>query len=126
MKPEPADVALARIRAGLLGGRGPGATPAEVAAHTRDRDRLGGRPVAELRAGLAARTARARGEPDALAEVTASATDALAGTLAAVRERLDPIRAAGRSRVSLPAVGAAVATAVAATAALTRRGRGRG
>lgn len=40
---------LGTLRHDLLGGRGPGATPAEVARHTRDRRQLGGvRTPAEL------------------------------------------------------------------------------
>jgi hypothetical protein len=50
-----------RCREELLGGRGPGASPAELAAHQRDRPLLGALPAAAERELAAVQTAAARG-----------------------------------------------------------------
>lgn len=49
------------LRDGVLGGRGPGASADELAAHQRDRDLLGALPCASERAIVAVQTAAARG-----------------------------------------------------------------
>ncbi|QGH68757.1 hypothetical protein [Pseudactinotalea sp. HY158] len=51
---------LAHLRAALLSGRGPGASPAEIAAHTRDRPWLPGVPTERALGRVACRAARAR------------------------------------------------------------------
>lgn len=109
-------------RAGLLGGRGPGASEAEVTRHTRARPRLGGRPVAEQRAALAARTARAGGDADALAAQVAVQADALGVTVAAIRSRLDPSRVVSGVRVDLATPALAVLAALVVTAVVVCRG----
>lgn len=54
---------IERLRANLLGGRGPGAGPEELAAHQRDRERLGALPPATERAIVAVQNMAARGRP---------------------------------------------------------------
>ena len=51
---------LQLARARLLGGRGPGASRAEVVAHTRDRASIAGIPVVERLELTARQTSRAR------------------------------------------------------------------
>jgi len=52
---------IARLRAGVLGGRGPGADEAELLAHQGDRALLGALPCATERAIVALQTRAARG-----------------------------------------------------------------
>lgn len=52
---------LARFRAEILAGRGPGASEDELARHTTDRPTVGGRSTAVSREMLHVRTARHRG-----------------------------------------------------------------
>lgn len=59
-----ASARVARMRATLLGGRGPGASPQEIAEHTRDRTQLGTVPAPVERALVARQGRRVRaGEP---------------------------------------------------------------
>lgn len=51
---------IRRLRRNLLGGRGPGAGPAEVLAHTRLRGEIAGTPVPALLATTERRAAEAR------------------------------------------------------------------
>lgn len=51
---------IAALRANVLAGRGPGATPAELAAHQHQRTSYGGVPVTAAREQLALATAHAR------------------------------------------------------------------
>ncbi|MEO7193592.1 MAG: hypothetical protein ABIZ05_02040 [Pseudonocardiaceae bacterium] len=62
--PPAIQTAIEQIRARLLDGRGPGATPQEINQHTRSRTRLGGQPTAQRLQALAHQTALARGESD--------------------------------------------------------------
>ncbi len=121
-EPPPAQAAVEQARAGLLGGRGPGASQAEIARHTRARRRLGTEPTADARAALAWRTACARRDVDAVAAHAAVATDALGDTIAAIRHRADPARVAAGVRVDLTTLALAVLAAVVATTVLVRRG----
>jgi len=85
---------ISRLRAGLRGGRGPGASEAEVDAQTSERTLYAGRPVVEQLAQLHARTAVARGDAEALRRDLARARNQLA---------VDVDRLAGRLRPSLSA-----------------------
>lgn len=118
--------AVEQARAVLLGGRGRGASEAEVTRHTRARLRLGGRPTTDQRAALAERTARAVGDADAIAAHVAVHADALGevvgDTVAAIRHRLDPGRIAAGARVDPATLALAVLAAIVATAAVVRRG----
>ncbi|MDQ2813121.1 MAG: hypothetical protein M3Z75_14915 [Actinomycetota bacterium] len=59
-----ASARVARMRAALLGGRGPGASAQEIAEHTRDRTLLGAVPAPTERALVARQAGRLRaGEP---------------------------------------------------------------
>lgn len=83
---------LRQAREELMGGRGPGAGDAEVAAHTRDRVMIGGE-TATRRLEMAARqTGYARRDPAAISR-TAQLTGAeLAESLARLARRLHPRR----------------------------------
>ena len=83
--PARVQAALARMRDGVLGGRGPGTPGTEVRRCTRARAQVGGEPVAVLRERLAEDTARARRDPDQLALVLAADRARLAADLAALR-----------------------------------------
>lgn len=79
---------LARLRAGLLAGRGPGASEEEILRHTRDRPALGAVPPAAERAVTAGQASLARaGAPPAAAGRTSAHLRArwrvVAGTAAA-------------------------------------------
>jgi hypothetical protein len=59
-----ASARVAQLRAALLTGRGPGASPREIAEHTRDRPLLGAVPAPVERALVARQGARLRaGDP---------------------------------------------------------------
>jgi hypothetical protein len=67
--PASPQAAIATARAQLLGGRGPGASPQEITAHTRARPRLGDSSIPQRREQVAANTAVARGDPDGHCQV---------------------------------------------------------
>lgn len=116
--PPNAQAAILAARAQLLAGRVPGASPQEITAHTRARLRLGGYPIPQRREQLAAHTALARGDPDALArQVTATGNQA-AATARALPQKIDPTRAVGTPQLALAAaaVGAVLGAAATATA----------
>ncbi len=54
---------IAALRAGLFGGRGPGASATELEAHQHQRVVIGGMPVTAAREQLAVATTRARATP---------------------------------------------------------------
>lgn len=119
--PAAAQSVIGHARARLLGGRGPGASPQEISAHTRDRTRLAGRPVAQRRAALAAQTARMRGDPAAIADHVAATADRVDVTVAALRHRVDTAGAAVLVRAVLGA--AALGAGLGFIAALVLRAR---
>jgi len=81
---------LRRARENLLGGRGPGASDEEVAAHTRNRVLIGG-DTATRRLELAARdTVRARRDAAGLTDTIQIASAELVDTLTQITERLRP------------------------------------
>ncbi|MGI8677784.1 MAG: hypothetical protein ACR2LX_03675 [Jatrophihabitans sp.] len=85
---------LRRARENLLAGRGPGASDAEVAAHTRNRVVIAGESATH-RLELAARdTARARRDVSGLTDTIQIASTELADTLTQVTQRLRPEHAA--------------------------------
>jgi hypothetical protein len=59
--PAAVQATIDQIRARLLGGRGPGASSAEIDRNTRARTCLGGQPTAQRREAVAHQTAIARG-----------------------------------------------------------------
>lgn len=94
---------LQQARRELLGGRGPGASAEEIAAHTRNRVVIAGE-TATRRLELAARdTVRARRDPDGLTDTIAVASTELVDNLAELTERLRPSRlvsAAARAAIA--------------------------
>jgi hypothetical protein len=111
-----AQAAVDQTRTGLLGGRGPGASAAEIARHTRARLRVGGRPTADVRSELAERTAR--GDAEAVAAVR---VNALGDTIAAIRRRGDTARVAAGLHVDLTTLAMTVFAVVVGTAVVVRR-----
>ncbi len=93
--PGAAQAAVAQARARLMGGRGAGASQAEVARRTNDRPWLGGRPTPQHLAAVAHQTALAHGDASALAADAAEANDRLATTVAAIRQQVSPARLPG-------------------------------
>lgn len=115
---------LSSIREGLLGGRGPGASAAEISALTRNRVEVAGM-TATRRLELAARqTARARGDADAIAAATQLRAAEVAGGLH-TNDRLGPTPSTHRSpQVSRPSprqIWAVVGLVGAAAAWMIRR-----
>ncbi|SDX90663.1 hypothetical protein SAMN05661080_01656 [Modestobacter sp. DSM 44400] len=90
---------LARLRATVLGGRGPGASMSEFLEHTRARSQVGGEPVTERRAQVARAAAVASGDVEALAVDVAAERARLTEALGAVRSRLRPGRPGARRPV---------------------------
>lgn len=62
---------IRRARDGLLGGRGPGATPDEITRWQRDRPLLGAHPAPAERQEVADQAILARGKPDELEHLIA-------------------------------------------------------
>jgi hypothetical protein len=92
---------LFRVRQELMGGRGPGAGDAEVAAHTRDRVMIGGQ-TATRRLEIAARqTGYARRDPAAISRTTRLTGAELAQTVAQLADRLHPRRLLSVGRESV-------------------------
>jgi hypothetical protein len=91
---------IARLRRAVSGGRGPGVPAAEHLAATRDRLRVGGRPVPVVREETALAAAAARGDSGVLAAQVAVARARLAADLDALLPRVRARTAAARS--SLP------------------------
>jgi len=112
---------IRQAREQLLGGRGPGASPLETARWMRERPTLGGQDPAAAREAVAERAAVARGDPEALAWLTARHRARLAATLRTVTYRLG--RARRRARIAVPA---ALAVSGAVLALLEARKRRRG
>jgi len=73
----------------LLRGRGPGASPREVARHTSDRPEIGGVAVPELLETTAAQAAVVRGDVAALADRATTDRARLADDLSAVALRAE-------------------------------------
>jgi hypothetical protein len=102
-----ASARVARLRAALLTGRGPGASTQEIAEHTRDRPLLGAVPAPAERALVARQAARLRaGEPITKGSARAAIRRgrrraALAGAAAALFTRW-LVRRMIRSRASRP------------------------
>lgn len=82
--------AVAQLRAGLLGGRGPGAGRSEFLEHTRARMAVGGVPVPALRERVALDAATARGDADALALAVSRQRARVAADLDVLLPRLRP------------------------------------
>ncbi len=128
---------IAAARAELLGGRGTGASQAEIDGRTRARPRLGGEPTPQHLAAVARQTAIARGDAAAIALDIAATRDRLADSLQAIRARLRPSEVAGRRvreataagwarlRAAQPASSAAGSAAALTVALLLRRRRSR-
>ena len=89
---ETATGTVATARARLLGGRGPGADPREIARHTRDRGQIGGVPTTDLLERTAVAAATARGSVPALAAAAAARREQLGDSLDVLVEHLDTAR----------------------------------
>lgn len=115
--PPSAQTAIKAARAQLLAGRGPGASPQEITAHTRARPRIGGYPTPQQREQLAEHTAAARGDPDALARQVTATSNQIAATARALHPKNDPTHAVGALQLALAAatVGAVLGAATTAT-----------
>ena len=113
-----AQAAIQAARAQLLAGRGPGASPQEITAHTRDRPRLGGHPTPQQRAQRTAHTAVARGDPDPLTRQVTTTGNQIA---ASPHHTNDPTRAVGALPLALAAATLGAALGIAATATMHHR-----
>ncbi len=123
--PVDAQAALAQLRGGLLGGRGPGAGRSEFLRHTRARVAVGGVPVPALRESVAVDAATARQDTDVLALAVREQRDRVAADLdlllGRVRSRARPVRATRRTALRR----FRTAAVLLATALLVRRLRRR-
>jgi len=124
--PDAIQAGVAATRTRLLGGRGTGASQAEIDRRTRGRSQLAGEPMPQHLAKLAGQTALARGDAAALALDIATARGELADGLQAIRGRFSPSKAAGwKRRVNRRASAAGAAAALVVVVLLRRRSRGR-
>jgi hypothetical protein len=119
--PASPQAAIEAARAQLLGGRGPGASPQEITAHTRARPRLGGYPIPQRREQLAANTATARGDRDALARQVTATGNQVAATARALHPTFDPTRAVGALQLVLVAATVGAVLGAVATATVQHR-----
>jgi hypothetical protein len=120
--PASPQAAIEAARAQLLGGRGPGASPQEITAHTRARPRLGGYSIPQRREQVAAHTAVARGDPDALArQITAATGNQMAATARTRHPKFDPTPAVGALHLVLVAATAGAVLGAVATATVQHR-----
>ncbi|HEY3895514.1 MAG TPA: hypothetical protein VGL88_09120 [Pseudonocardiaceae bacterium] len=103
-----AQAAIARARAQLLTGRGPGATPQEITRHTRARPRPGGHPTAQQRDQVAEHNAPTRSDPAALALHAEDRGNELGTALRALRQPLTPNSLAGTLTLAAAALGALI------------------
>lgn len=94
--PSAVQAGLAADRARLLGGRGPGASQAEIDQHTRARPQLAGEPTPRHLEAVARQTAIARGDAAAVALDIAAAREQLALTVGAIRDKVSPRQAITR------------------------------
>jgi len=94
---------LALARGQLMGGHGPGAAPALIAGHTRDRVPADGGPVSAHLERTAQQAGRARQDPNASAAMIVAQCAELTGTLDALAERLRPTRMLRRGVDQVPA-----------------------
>ncbi|MGI8869176.1 MAG: DUF3618 domain-containing protein [Mycobacteriales bacterium] len=105
---------LVRARDHLMGGRGPGADPAVIARHTRDRAQIGHRPVTDRLEMTARQSAAARHDPEAIAATITASRAELAQTLATLIERTHPMGLMHRGVARLPALAIPAAAALVA------------
>lgn len=94
---------LHRARQLLLAGRGPGASEAEIAAHTRNRVEIAGVTTTRRLELTARRTAVARGDTDAMVSVIQLSRAELADILGQLRSRLHPRHLVGTAARGLTA-----------------------
>ncbi|MGI8683346.1 MAG: hypothetical protein ACR2JO_14720 [Mycobacteriales bacterium] len=99
---------VARLRARLLGGRGPDASSSEIERHTRARPELAGLPAAQHLEGVARQAALARGDRAAIAADIAASREELALGVAALRELIHGRWATARRIVGCGVLAAAV------------------
>lgn len=85
-------VQLRQIRQELMGGRGPGAGDAEVAAHTRDRVMIGGETATRRLEVAARQTGYARRDPAAITRTAQLTGGELAESMGQLARRLHPQR----------------------------------
>ena len=119
--PASTQAAIEAARAQLLAGRGPGASPREITRHTRARPRLGGYPAAQRREQLAAQTAGARGDPDALAQQPTTTGNQPTATVTTPHHKIDPTPAVGALQLALAAAALGAVLGAAATATVHHR-----
>jgi len=79
---------VARLRAGLLAGRGPGAGGREIERNTRERSELAGRPTAQHLEAVARQAASSSGDPAAIASDIVALRDDLAVGASALRTQI--------------------------------------
>lgn len=119
--PASPQAAIEAARAQLLGGRGPGASPQEITAHTRARPRLGGYSIPQRREQVAANTATARGDPDALARQVTATGNQVAATARALHPTFDPTHALSALQLVLVAATVGAVLGAVATATVQHR-----
>ena len=88
---------LRRVRADLMGGRGPGATEAEVAVHTRNRTIIAGEYVTGQLERSAQQTAHAREDTAGITDSIEHSSRQLALVVGELATRLSPRRVAERT-----------------------------
>lgn len=108
---------IRQMRAGLLGGRGPGASPDEITRWQRDRPLLGAQSAAAERQRVTDEAIRARGDPEALQHLIVRHRAALSATLAELAEQLHARRR--RAGAALQAAGLTLASGVVTLAIAT-------
>lgn len=96
LDPAAVQAGIAETRAQLLGGRGSGASQAEIDRRTRGRSELAGEPTPQHLATVARQTAIARGDAAAIFLDIAATSEQLAGSMQAIRGRVSPSAVAGR------------------------------
>lgn len=114
---------IAELRSRLLGGRGPGASAAEIERHTRGRTHLAGHPTSFQRGRVAEQTALARRDPDALGRHTTTVTARLATTTAELSRRVTGHRTLRLCVVALVAAGTGATAVVVVLTRARLRGR---
>lgn len=95
VNPDFIQAAIAGLRADLLGGRGAGASPSEVAQNTRARVRLGRESTPDHLAVVSRQTDTIRGDEAALALDSAASRDRMVMTLRGIRREVGVSRRRG-------------------------------
>lgn len=113
---------IQQARAGLLSGRGPGASPDEITRWQRDRPLLGARPAPAERQRVADQGILGRGNPDELEHLIVRRRAGLTALAGQLRDRAGAaLRVAGAAALAGAVAGVAI-TVAAGTALRHHRG----